>query len=486
MGMSRAAGVNFWCWRFLLGGMTLVTAAWFAYPLSHLLSPMSFNYSEGWNAYWDDAARMGRPLYAAQPDLSIVNYPPVSFHLVGLFSRIFGGVPIAGRILALFCLAWSALNVATAAATITRSRPTGVYASLCFLSWLALLTPGRIATNDPHFLALAFSTLGVCAYLRSDGRAGWIAAAAVFFTTSLFVKNSLLAGPLATVLHLLVTRQGRSFAFLAGAGALLGGLFLALTFLVDGPFFLTHLLAHRAFSRVVGFENLSAFYTIFYAPVLIGIGWLLWSRCAVTGFIALYCVCSALLAIGFGFGNGVAYNTHYETLVAMALAVAAAVSTVQQNVAIRPRGWSPVAAVALLAVAPVLVRTPGDLYGTLGRWARLPQRETDFTAALTVVKTTSGPALCESLLMCFEAGKSFVYDPYYVKDQVSIGRISEAQIIAALNARRYAAVQLGEDDASFTLGDGERLRFSTGVVSALLANYRVSQQSPYYAVLVPN
>ena len=474
-----------WCWNLLLVGLAAAAACLVAYPLSHLFSPMSFNYSEGWNAYWDEAARLGRPLYAAPPDLTIVNYPPVSFHLIGLLSRVLGGVTLAGRLVALFGLAWSAANVATAATALTRSRRGGLYAALCFLLWLALLTPGRIATNDPHFLGLALSTLGVCAYLRAAGRAGWIVAAAVFFATSLFVKNNLLAFPLATALHLLLTRQWRGFVCFAGAGILVAGLFLALSIAVDGRFFLAHLLSARAVNRVDGIENVTVFYTYYYAPVLIGVAWLLWSRSPASGFAALCFGAAALLAAAFGFGNGVAYNIHYETFAAMAIVAAAALCTVGRAVASLPRGWIAFATVALLAVAPVPVRTPTELYGTLGRSARLPQREADYTAAMALIQATPGPALCESLLMCFQAGKPFEYDPYYVKDQIRTGRIAEQRIVAALNARHYAAVELGEDDASFTLAGGERLRFTAGVIAALLANYRVAQQSPAYAVLVP-
>ncbi len=472
-------------WLLIIVGLTIVTAAWFAYPLWRFTSTMSFDYSEGWNAYWDEAARMGRPLYATPPDLNITNYPPLSFHLIGLLSRLFGEVNMTGRVVALFCLAWCALNIATAAATISRSRPAGAFAALSFLLWLALLTPARIATNDPNILGLALSTLGICAYLRAGGRMRWIVAAAVFFVTALFVKNNLLAFPLAALLHLVLTRDARSLTVFAGAGALMAGLFLALTLVMDGPFFFAHLLAPRLFNRALGLASFGGFYALFYSPVLLGVGWLICSRDAATGFMALCFGCAALLAIAFGFGNGVTNNIHYETFAAMAIVVAAAVSAVQKRVEGFPRGWSLVAIVALLAVAPVLVRTPGDLYGALGRAERLPQREAGFQAALGVVKASNGPALCESLLMCFEAGKPFIYDPYYVKDQVSIGRIPEARIIADLDARRYAAVQIGEDDAVFQVGDGERLRFSAAVVRALLANYQVSQESRYYAVLLP-
>lgn len=483
-GPPRERGLDV-CWLVLLVGLGVVAAALLAYPVSHLGSPVSFNYSEGWNSYWDAVAGSGRALYAAVPDLTIVNYPPLSFHLIGWFGRVLGDVTLAGRIVALLCLGWSALNIATAVHTLTASWRGGAFAALCFLLWVALLTPSRIATNDPHFLALAFSTLGLCAVLRAQARVGWLVVAAVCFAVSVFTKNNLLAFPIATAAYLVLNRRFRALAVFVGAGASVALLFLALTFAIDGPNFIANVLGKRAFNRGAGLENIGTFCDFFYAPVLIAMAWLLWRKPPAITYVALCLVYAAVLAGAFGFGNGVTYNIHYEALAALAIVVAAAMMDVERSLAGTPRRAVLVVALALAAVAPVLTRAPAGVYGALGRTGRLPQLEADQAKAVAAVRASPGPALCESLLICFEAGKPFVYDAYYVKDQISIGRVAEARIVAQLEAHYYGAVEIGENEVTITLEPSERLRFTAGVMSALLAHYQIVERSPAYVVLTP-
>ena len=466
----------------LLGALT---AALLAYPLYRLPTPMSLNYSEGWNAFWAEAARAGTPLYSTPPRRFIVNYTPVSFHLIAWLDPWLGGPVRAGRLLAAACLLWSAANVATAAAALTGSARTAWLAALLLLLWIATLAPGRVAIDDPHYLALGLATAGLAACCRGQGRPGWLAVAAVLFATALFVKNNVLAFPLAVALDLLLSRRFRAFLTFAAAGLAAAVLFLLLTLRVDGSFFLGHLLAPRAFSRGTGLDNLSTAAAILYAPLCIGVAGLLWAAASAQRLPALALACAAGLGLLFGFGNGVTFNVWYETAAALALCTALAVDAATRALAVHPRRPVAVVALVLIVAGPVLLRAPAELYGALGRAARLPAREADFAAATATVAATAGPALCESLLICLNAGKSLDFDPYFVKDQLTIGRLSEQDVINDLRAHRWATIQLGEDDPVITLAPGERLRFTAPVMDALLANYRLARPSPLYPVLVP-
>src|SRR5665647_3859086 len=89
----------------------------FAIPLGVRLSgfvvratyPQSILYNEGWNAYYAHDAAAGRPLYGARPLRTAVNYPPLSFHLMGALGRVLGDLNFAGRVLSLAALFWVAL-----------------------------------------------------------------------------------------------------------------------------------------------------------------------------------------------------------------------------------------------------------------------------------------------------------------------------------------------------------------------------------------
>src|SRR5258706_4056589 len=68
-------------------------------------------FNEGWNAYYAHSAA-SQALYGSRPERMAVNYPPLSFHLVGAFGRLTGDVNFAGRLLSLVSLVWVTLCAA--------------------------------------------------------------------------------------------------------------------------------------------------------------------------------------------------------------------------------------------------------------------------------------------------------------------------------------------------------------------------------------
>ena len=65
---------------------------------------VALNPNEGWNALHTEAWRHGRALYLDPSGPVLNNYPPLSFALVALLSRLTGDLIIAGRILSLVSL----------------------------------------------------------------------------------------------------------------------------------------------------------------------------------------------------------------------------------------------------------------------------------------------------------------------------------------------------------------------------------------------
>jgi hypothetical protein len=98
------------------------------------------------------------------------------------------------------------------------------------------------------------------------------------------------------------------------------------------------------------------------------------------------------------------------------------------------------------------------------------------------LKAHSGDAICEELLACFEAGKPYLYDPFFANALVKLKRIPEAGILEGLKSKRFATVQLNADEPA---GPGPRLRFSAAFMEALLANYRMDLTSGQLVFFVP-
>src|SRR6266545_158591 len=82
------------------------------YPVVRSTYSSEINYNEGWNSYYATYASLGKALYASESHYIGLNYPPLSFHLVGLVGKLLGDVTRAGRWISLLSLAATAVGVA--------------------------------------------------------------------------------------------------------------------------------------------------------------------------------------------------------------------------------------------------------------------------------------------------------------------------------------------------------------------------------------
>jgi hypothetical protein len=129
---------------------------------------------------------------------------------------------------------------------------------------------------------------------------------------------------------------------------------------------------------------------------------------------------------------------------------------------------------------------PFQLHNDIAAQFRMPATTQAAQQAIALLKSTPGPAICEDLLLCFEAGKPMDYDPYYVKDQILIGRLPENSIIAMLTAHHYAAIQTDGIVDAATLAQRKPGRFTKPFLRAFLAQYRPVMVNRIYSVFVPN
>jgi hypothetical protein len=112
----------------------------------------------------------------------------------------------------------------------------------------------------------------------------------------------------------------------------------------------------------------------------------------------------------------------------------------------------------------------------------IPQLEQEFAGAMEFVRSHPGPALCESLLMCQEAGKPLEFDPYAVDQLVKTGRVPQAAILRLLDERHFATIQLNTNEP---IGPVERSRFSQAFMTKLLTVYQPAVQTGSFVIFTP-
>jgi hypothetical protein len=84
-------------WIAVFSGLSLLLIVLVWGPLSRIGVHYSIAYNEGNAAYFSRQAVTGPPLYAVPPKFVYVDYPPLSYHLVGLAGKLAGNYVAAGR-----------------------------------------------------------------------------------------------------------------------------------------------------------------------------------------------------------------------------------------------------------------------------------------------------------------------------------------------------------------------------------------------------
>jgi hypothetical protein len=464
--------------------LCVITMAWF--PLLHIEALPSNSYNEGWNAYrqWMTVER--QPLYGSRATLWTTNYPFLSFHIIGLLGAAKGNMVLAGRIVCFVSLIAASVLLGAIIRLVTGSRAGALYAGLCLFAAFASFYDAGRASNEPELLSVAFTMFGVFAYLKAPRDMFWASLAAIAFALSLFTKHDLIAFPVSIGIHLLITRNWRSLAVCLAAGVGAAGLLLALSFRLDGPYFFAELLQPRAYS----FGNL-AYETLHYVlhflvPLLVGVV-LLWRDRATPyrSFLFTLLIVTHLAAVYFSGGDGVAANVFYPPLIADLLICVITICRLECRFAKEPQARKPFRTALVITTLAVVVMVPSRLHYDIIAQLRMPAATRAAEQAIAALQSTTGPAICEDLLICYESGKPIDYDPYYTHDQILIGRLKESNILAMLTAHHYAAIQIdGAIDARSIPGRKDR-RFSKLFLRALLARYRPVLVTPIYSVFVP-
>ena len=99
----------------------------------------------------------------------------------------------------------------------------------------------------------------------------------------------------------------------------------------------------------------------------------------------------------------------------------------------------------MLIAVPIALRSVRDLHSLLhpkSTWQTYALQEAEFRRATEFLARHRGEAFCDSLLMCFEAGKPLVIEPFSARNAIETGRLNDAQLTRLLEQHRFAVVEL--------------------------------------------
>jgi hypothetical protein len=471
-------------WRAVLALLAVLTLAAVWYPIQRISQVADINYNEGWNTYRSAMAAHGDPLYGQPPAFTVTNYPPLSFHILGFLGKYLGGFTAAGRWTALASLAFLAIAMASLVRRFAGHWRFGILAALLFVLGLAVFVPDRIGMNDPQFFGLVWSFAGLCLYARNPRSFALLCASAAAFAISFFIKHNLLAFPAAVGLHLLLDRAWKRFALWLGALAAISAGLLVLTFWWDGPYFFSHLLAPRSYSVMSAWGRVEPYFLDFQIPVAAAAFWSIrYAVSSARNLLVFAFVLAHLIGFGFAGGDGVVENVLFDALVMAVLIAAIGIGDLETRL-IGLRFGGALLALALLApFLGIFALLPRVLFEERRASQLRPGIDAEFRQAAEFLQSRPGPALCEDLLLCFEAGKPPLFDAFYVRSQVKIDRLKEIDLLNTIQTGRFPTVEI-EIPADQTLAPVASFRFSKPVMGAILARYRPVLRTSRLTLLV--
>jgi len=415
-------------------------------PIASLPYDFARNYNEGWNAYHAASIGSERPLYPPADSLFPNNYPPLSFVAVATL----GGDPIrTGRWLSLAAFLALGIAIGVTGARLTGSRRLGALSALLVWSWMAAAFGEYVAMNDPQLLAHAFATWGL-AVLAGGRTPARLTGAALLMLGSGLVKHNLLALPLAVTVWLSTTDRAALRTWLAVAAV--GGLVAlgALAAVYGGSVF-DSVLRGRSLEPALAADLVAEWLPRLAAPLALGA--LAWREAWRDGdgrLLALWAAFALALGTLFGAGEGVGMNTWFELLLALALLGPWLLARFH---ALLPQAASvvPVGAVLLALLLDPLVQAPKRLLALPETLARNAEWESGTEVDRAYLAPTPDPVLCETLALCFWAGKAPAVDLFNSRQLFVNGDADEEALLARVEAGEFSVVQLtsfhpGRDD----------------------------------------
>ncbi len=370
------------------------------------------NYNEGWNAYFAVRAMSpaAGPLYPLPGSLVFNNYPPLSFYLVGALGRyVFADMIVAGRVVALASLLASGGLLSLVVHRLGARGRASIAAGLLLLLFACTFFRDYVAMDDPQWLGHAFMLAGLAVLLKAPVLpARTVIGAALLVLLGGLVKHNLVALPLSLTIWLTLKDRRAAAVWLATA---IIGLALAASacWALYGPAIFSDVLHHPRTLQPSGIlKGAGRLLPLLPMAVLSALLLRPDRQHPAIVFVGLFAAVACATGLAQRAGAGVAINAQFETLIAVCLAAGLALDRVRAR-----RG----AMLALMAV-PVLVVLPRRLPNAWADLAQAQPRAQAWQPIIARLAAAPGPVACETLALCYWAGKPFAVDLFNLTQSV--------------------------------------------------------------------
>ena len=450
-------------WRLALWGLITIHAAivlpFLLFLVARIFYRFPMNYNEGWNVMFTARLLGGRPLYVPLDNfpLTPMNYPPLSFAIIGGLSYLTGDILLTGRIVSLCSFVIVSLLIFRIIDNLTGHKLAAAVGALFWIGLMTRLGGYRLVMHDPQLLAHAFSLAALC--LFSEWRDALtprrVCLLVLLCCLAVFVKHFIFVVPVVLAIAL-VFRDRRSLWVFALAGIACSASMAYAVWCYGGEYFWSNFVDFdRSVSNwrmLSAIENLFVFklVVVTFGPfiVLMAIRRTRWLP------YLLYFPLAMLLGAFASRGHGVDINAWFDFFIAAAIVLGMFAGDLPRIIAVPAPSWPRpgqfarpcgsglifyvILASALLPFAPQL---RNDLRTVLN-YDDLRRSDQAYHSQVQLLKSIPGPALFENLLMGFDAGKECVYEPFGAAQLMVSGRMRERILTDAIRDRSFGAIVL--------------------------------------------
>jgi hypothetical protein len=466
-------------------------------PVSNLLSlgfTSEINYNEGWNVYNTDRLIHEKVIYDDNY-WRVNNYPIGSFLIIAGVNFLVDDLLLSGRLVSLVSFAAIGVFAAIAVPRLGGARTDAMFGAGCAMGFCYLIAPAWIGADDPQTLGEAVMLGALVSYIiRPPDRLNLLRTALLVVLGG-FIKHNLVAIPAAIALDLAFRSPRRLLFWLASCAGFTAG-FLGLTQLVAGGDFIGHLLSPRIFSWYGVRYHLMKYVRLFKFPLIAFVFSTFLVLPAYPRIILSWGIISIITASILSGFEGASYNMFQDAAVFLGVAAGILMSELRK-IEVSSRWIQALAtALPLLVAQPILARAPSAAAQAYNARALLDsgrKKQEVFLADAKFLADRHGPAICESLLLCYVARKPFILDPFNSRQYMLSGRLDDGELIGRIAAREFSVIQLRADicddlttQTCHILHYRQKVdRFTDPVLYAIDRYYVIARRSIFGSFYVP-
>lgn len=455
-------------------------------PVSRLMTEVEIYPNEGWTAFHSNNLLKDEPLYPPYHALTSNNYPPLYFYLNACLATLFGDTLITGRFISLISLFAVAGMLGLCILEMGGRGAEPILMSFFFLDFIAMYADRFIGMADPQWLAHAVQLSGFYLLLKSRNRGSLFYLSIFIMVVAGFIKHNLIVLPLAVLLWLLVSDRAGLVRFLAAGLSAVCFFLFAFTMIHGVDFLYGVFLDAREWhlervSRIFNFR-LNQFLAALMLGISVGIsGCVLLPQSGHRILLFFYFMLAWLWGVFCLGGEGVDVNILFDAVIAAVL-IGGVLLRHADRMECRHQSRVSLLSGLILAVLVVDLAVPlrYEIWKVRSFWKTRELRIESVGKDIRYLSDTHGTAMCETLALCYWAGKKFEAIDFMTLEKIRAGVINRSKLTDLIESRYFAVIQI--DRVS-----GKSQWFDEEVNHTISDNYHIDRKSSYSgAFLVPN